>query len=96
MKQKRETALFSQVQAKDDLAHVCHTPEGRRVLWRIISGCGVWERNPAATINLQAQWVEGRRDVGVALMESINAVDGSIIPLMMQEAANAELLNERN
>lgn len=92
----KEHPLTSQVSAKDDLAHVCHTAEGRRVLWRIVSSCGVWERNPAATINLSAQWYEGRRDVGVALMEAIDAVDRGIIPLMMQEAANAEMVNERS
>lgn len=96
MKAKREAPLLSHVQAKDDLAHVMGTPEGRRVLWRIVTACGVWERNPAATINLAAQLHEGRRHVGIELLESLDAVDRSIIPLMMQEAANAELVNERN
>lgn len=88
--------LLSADAAKDDLAHVCRTAEGRRVLWRIITACGVWDANPAATINLQAQWFEGRRDVGVSLMQALDAVDRNIIPLMMQEAANAEIVNEFN
>jgi hypothetical protein len=93
---KRDHPLLSQVQAKDDLAQVLDTPEGRRVLWRIISGCNVWGRNPAATINLAAQLHEGMRVVGIELMEAIDAVDRSLIPLMMQDAANAEILNERD
>jgi hypothetical protein len=96
MAPKREHPLKSLVAERDDLLAVCGTAEGRRVLWRIISGCGVWERNPAATINLSAQFYEGRRDVGITLMEVLNAVDRSIIPVMMQDAANAELMDERN
>ena len=95
-KGKVQHPLLSAEMAKDDLAKVCATAEGRRVLWRIVTSTGVWARNPAATINLVAQHFEGRRDVGVELMEAIDAVDRSIIPLMMQEAANAELTNERS
>lgn len=96
MPTKREHPLQSLVAERDDLIAVCNTAEGRRVLWRIVTGCGVWQRNPAATINLSAQFFEGRRDVGVTLLEAIDAVDRSIVPLMMQEAANAEIVNERN
>lgn len=96
MPRKVEHPLLSAVSAKDDLAKVCATPEGRRVLWRIVTSAGVWARNPAATINLTAQWFEGRRDIGVELLEAMDAVDRSIVPLMMQEAANAELVNERS
>lgn len=95
-KPRREHPLVSQAQARADLSAVCASPEGRRVLWRIVTWCNVWNRNPAATINLAAQFHEGRREVGIDLMEALNAVDPSIVPLMMQESANAELMNERN
>jgi len=76
-----------------DLSWILADPRGRRVLWRIIASAGVWERIRAP--NPDIHYREGRRDVGIELMERIDSVDAAAVPLMMQEARNQELLNDR-
>ena len=88
-KDKRHTDLL----ADADLAWVLSDARGRRVLWRIIASAGVWERIRAP--NPDIHYREGRRDVGIELMERIDSVDNATIPLMMQEARTQELLDDR-
>lgn len=90
-REKRPAESLSTVDT--DLTHVLADPRGRRVLWRIIASAGVWERIRAP--NPDIHYREGRRDVGIELMERIDSVDAAAIPLMMQEARNQELLDER-
>lgn len=92
MRQQREPKKELST-ADIDLSWVLGDPRGRRVLWRIIASAGVWERIRAP--NPDIHYREGRRDVGIELMEHIDSVDPAVIPLMMQEARNQELLDDR-
>ena len=91
MERKRETP--QDLLTRADMAWVLSDARGRRVLWRVIANAGVWDRIRAP--NPDIHYREGRRDVGIELMERIDSVDNSMIPLMMQEARNQELLDDR-
>lgn len=91
MERKRETP--QDLLTRADMAWVLSDARGRRVLWRVIAGAGVWDRIRAP--NPDIHYREGRRDVGIELMERIDSVDNSMVPLMMQEARNQELLDDR-
>lgn len=79
-------------QARRDLLAVCSTDVGRRVLWRLITLCGVVD--PVPPINGQQQWHEGRRSIGIDLWHDITGVNPNLIPQMMQERINEQLLQE--
>lgn len=67
-----------------DLAEVLRSDAGRRVLWRMLEHCKVFESiwHPSALIHAQA----GRQDVGHWLMAQIAAADEEAIFVMMKEA----------
>lgn len=76
-------------QAIQDLRAVCATSAGRRVAYAIINETRVWDaiRAPSPDIHYN----EGRRSVGIWMMEWIDATDPTLIPMMMQESRNADL-----
>jgi hypothetical protein len=71
-------------QARADLRAVLATAEGRRVLWRLLEHCGVFESiwHPSAEIHYRA----GRQDVGHWLMAEISEADDEALMRMFQEA----------
>lgn len=77
-------------QAVLDLAFVAGDPRGRRVLWQIITESGLWQRIRAPSPDIH--FLEGRRDVGAWLQDWLNHVDPNLVPLMMQEQVNANVL----
>lgn len=85
----RSTAEVQQ-QALLDLAAVAATPEGRRVLWLIITNAGWMDRIKAP--NPDIHFLEGRRDVACWLVDWLTEADPNLIPLMMQETVNANLV----
>lgn len=88
-----QPSITASQRAEFDLKAVLATEEGKRVLWRIVTLCGVWQRTP--TVNGIQQWHEGRRDIGVTLMEDIQRINPNLIPLMMQAHLNEELEHEQ-
>lgn len=75
--------------AELELKEVLSTPGGRSVYWRIITLCGVWA--PVTTVNGQQQWQEGRRSIGITLMEDAERINPNLVPLMMQEEINRKM-----
>lgn len=90
MSERRDPA---ELQAVADLQWVLGDRRGRRVLWRLIATADVWGR--IRSPNPDIHYREGRRDVGIELMEWIDGADASMVPLMMQESRNEELQNVR-
>lgn len=76
-------------QHKIDLAKTLSTPEGRRVMWRILEQCNVfgsiWENS--ARIHYNA----GQQDLGHWLMAEITRVDEQILFTMMKENRKDDL-----
>ena len=65
-------------QERLDLKFVLSHPQGRRVIWKLIEECkvfhSVWDQS-LAVIN----WNEGKRHVGLMLMDWLNEVDPAIL-----------------
>lgn len=68
----------------EDLARTLALPQGRKVLYRILERCRVFESiwDPGAKIHYNA----GQQDVGHWLMLEIGEAEPKSIGLMMQEA----------
>lgn len=70
-------------QADQDLEKVLATPEGRRVLTRVIDNAGVFNRS--FTGNSETFFREGRRSVGLDLVEHITRLDAMAFAKMQAE-----------
>jgi hypothetical protein len=57
-------------QEKEDLQWVLNSPSGRRYLWKVLCNCGIFE---------------GRRNIGLSILDDINDVDRTIYSKMMEE-----------
>lgn len=70
-----------------DLNAVLATPEGRRVMWRLLGHCRVFESiwHPSALIHANS----GKQDVGHFIMAEIAAADQEALFLMMKESSDA-------
>jgi hypothetical protein len=72
-----------------DLAALLGTEPGRRVLWRVLSYCGLFGEVFAADSHLMA-FNAGVRNVGLFLHAEISAADEMAFFLMMKEARDRQ------
>ena len=68
----------------NDMRKVISLPEGRRVIWRILSGCGVF-RASFALNSMQASFNEGKRDIGISLLLDLNEADANMFAQLQRE-----------
>lgn len=68
----------------DDMRKVLETVEGRRVLWKILSQCGVF-RSSVEHSGSMTYFNEGRRDIGLFLINEINNANSVSFSNMMKE-----------
>ena len=80
-KRRVQDARFGEL---SDLRAVLAQPEGRRVLWRLLEHCSVFESiwDPSVRIHVNA----GRQDVGHWLMAEIERADDEALFRLMVEA----------
>jgi hypothetical protein len=78
-----------EITATADMQHVLMTAEGRRVLWRILSECGMFA-TPFSTDPHVTYHAIGRADVGRWLVTQIQDTDINAYPQMQREAAQLE------
>lgn len=71
----------------DDLRRVLAIVEGRRVIWRLLSEAGIYRSTFDANA-LSMAFKEGKRDIGLFLIEDINAHAAASFAQMQREAAN--------
>lgn len=74
MKDRDETALDRSVRRRreiGDFRKVLETPEGRRLLWRVVSETGVYNESFVPDSNITA-FKEGKRNIGLLLIAEIN------------------------
>jgi len=67
-----------------DLKHVLSSKEGRAVIWRYLEECGIFQ----SSMGLDA-WIyfkEGKRSIGLKLLQEVMSVDESKYLLMAKEA----------
>jgi hypothetical protein len=80
-------------QADTDLAAVLDTTAGRRVLMRLIDGTGVFARSFTGDAN--TFYREGRRSVGLDLVEHIERVSAGSFAKLQQEALALRMQHEQ-
>ena len=67
-----------------DLQSVLKKPEGRRLVYKILSECGVFK----ASFSLNSQTTafnEGKRDIGLALLKDLDIADPNAYSQMLSE-----------
>lgn len=88
VKEARKKANRERKQEIEDLRTVLSTQQGRRLLWRILGYCKVFESiwSPSAQIHHSA----GRQDVGHFIMAEIAHANEEALFTMMREAKSEE------
>ena len=85
----RKTIRQRKRQEKTDLLFVLDSPEGRRLIWRYLSFCGVNETPFAENANLMA-FKCGMQNVGQRILADLVKNSPDAYLLMMQEHKEAE------
>lgn len=83
----REEQLI--IQERNDLEWVTSSVAGRRVLWRILSFCGVYQAPVGDTNDIMRQL--GKKDVGLYILDLIGDCSEERLITMMREAKNRAL-----
>ena len=75
-------------QQLQDVQLLLETPVGRRIVWRILSQCGIFTDgwDPSARIHFNA----GKRNVGLWLLDEVMAANDEAYLLMQREAKAKE------
>lgn len=79
--------------AREDLRKVLALPEGRRFVWSILSSTGVYGRAFTGEA-LTTAHNEGRREIGITLLEKIEADAPGSYLAMLREALDEQTLIE--
>ncbi len=69
----------------DDLRAVVATPEGRRVMWRMLEHCGVF-RSTFTGHGARDAFNEGARNVGLFVMGELAEAEPDVITTMLKES----------
>jgi hypothetical protein len=86
-KARREEAHKRLVEReRDDLKFVLSWPEGRRLIWRILSEAGVF-RSSFTGGGKRTFFNEGKRDLGLMILIDLMATDPEVFARMQHEAA---------
>lgn len=67
----------------EDMKFILSTSQGRRMLWRYLEHCGIYK--DSFTGNSATFYNEGRRAVGIKLLDDITAADPDTYLTMMKE-----------
>jgi hypothetical protein len=86
-KRKTKVQLTAETEV-EDLRRLLETKEGRRVLWRILSYCGVYDN--AFTGNSTTFFNNGRQDVGKWLIKELLRVSNKSYVNLQLSALNEE------
>ena len=87
LKQQEKLDDKEQQQLNNDIKKVFDTPEGRRVLHKILSICELY--SDCFTGNAQTYYLEGKRVVGLEVLEMIMEADKEIYIKLLRENYNA-------
>lgn len=77
---------------KSDLKKVLSMPEGRRVFWRLLSACRIYQASYSDSAQHMA-YNEGRRSVGLFVLNEINRAGVEALGTMQREANSDVLTN---
>jgi hypothetical protein len=69
----------------EDIKVVCSTSQGRRLVWELLDFCGVYGCSFVPGMSGITEFNEGKRSVGVRLLNRVNAADKSMIQKILLE-----------
>ena len=81
--QAKQKAKLRLLQEQDEMRCVLDLRAGRNVIWRILARCGVYHDAPLDPD--EAARFNGRRSVGIKILEDILTADEKAYILMMRE-----------
>lgn len=74
IKDAEDKVKYNRKQELDDLRHILSLPEGKRFILRYLYGvCGILK--PVYTGNSETYFLDGKRAVGLTLLEEVKEVD---------------------
>ncbi len=89
VKKRKTKAQIRQEQDKEDLRNILLSPGGRRFMWKLLEECGVYKIS--FTGNSHTFFNEGKRQIGLRLIEDIfNADPNAYTEMRMESAARQE------
>lgn len=88
LKKKEKQEEYLAKQEIDDIKHVLGSPGGRRFIWKYLSFAGVFQTS--FTGNSQTFFNEGKRTVGLKLIDDITEANPDALTQMMKEARQLE------
>jgi len=78
-----------------DLKKILSMPEGRRFIWEELSDCGIF-RGSFNPNNSVMSFQEGQRDIGIKLLERVNAADRGAFSRMQSEFLSEAMKNKKD
>ena len=87
LKTKEERAKQKADRQLSDIRFVAKSPEGRRLLWRIMAENGIFQSSLNTEITVMG-YNEGRRAAGLSLLHDIFSAKSSLFGQMQQEHAS--------
>lgn len=92
-RQKREIERRNRDQRRlelKDLAELLQLPAFRRVMHRVLLECKLWQRDGFMQSGSAMYFYSGRRDLGLWIVDELDAADAKMAVLMMEEAKRAD------
>jgi len=68
-----------------DMQHVLGSLNGRRLMWKYLTICGIFETSFSTDTN-RTMFNEGQRNIGLAILADINEANPEAYLLMMKES----------
>lgn len=82
----KEFAETWATQATEDLREILKGPGGRRVVWSVLEECGVYADTFRGEDTHASSYEQGKRKVGLTLLEKVFTADPNAYTLMRHEA----------
>ena len=92
-KEEKEEAERIEKRRTHDISKLLKQPEFRRFVWHILELTGTF--NSSFTLNsMQTAFREGQRDIGIAVLQSIDKADANAVIQMRQEYVSEKKAKE--
>jgi len=89
IRKRRKRHELEALRDKEYLRQILSTVGGRLVVWNVLTKCGIYATSYQGKVK-DTLWREGRRSIGLELMQDIAAADPAAYALMRDEATARE------
>lgn len=91
--QTKKRQKTRQIQWRSDVSTLLATAAGRRVLWWVLEQCQIYGSVQSSDATVLARFL-GRRDVGLALLLELEAVEPFVLARLKQDAQMAAQVDQ--